>query len=809
MRIEVRDAQGREVPGSTGFSFVTRQDDRSWRAMPERIEQLCQQWIDAADARDVAAAAALRTNGTRRYQGLEAVLDAAPQGKRAGWHVHVSAGQDAEPIGPAASKPITAGFLEALTADLAQPFDGQNALSAAIVADTIDDSVPTAPSLTTLVPLPLDDLIAMGDVDAGFIGQADERLELGLDSYYGLRDSTPYRPTPQWQQLMIGRTNTWVVWIPETFPLLFVDAVPSGPAQAGDAEGAWYIHNGDAEWRQRDRPDNEVLVYAERAASNQARTVRSYDIRLARSGGGGGGGAMRCDAEGETDYGWDGPQELGYALGLDLARHRSQVRQWRWESSDLAPTPAASNRSFGESLTTGRLMDSEITYWKEPVADPPKRKDGRRRKNRPRGYHPYPPKWFQDKKSFKDKSPGGGVYEKKRKGQWALLMSGELARTGEGLTGSAGDRQSAGAVMERGLAAAGLADKARSATGFVRWLLETDAGDEQLQQHWAYSQTNRAIVPAADEDLKAEAALRTDQEWCHLHGHGDGGTETVDNFVAGSKHCNTEQLAIEMGQRAGGVNKLSIRVTAYLFPNDGVAKKVFTDADVALLRDFDFSSLSRQYKDSLSGDATAIDTGIKQQVQDAAHDLPRSLYRVVVDLLNRPPEQFAMVLPTAPQSKAPKVPLRQEFLDATNRQDVQKELLFYLVHAAHLSYPVARVIRYKIYRDGRKVFDHAFDGQRESIDYNEFRILMHTVRRVIATDAGGDTFDELSEEINAKIGARLAGDRRTLGLNDPQATRAAALPAYEPPGGQPQPQQPTQPQPRDLKRKLFGNTTNS
>ena len=42
---------------------------------------------------------------------------------------------------------------------------------------------------------------------------------------------------------------------------------------------------------------------------------------------------------------------------------------------------------------------------------------------------------------------------------------------------------------------------------------------------------------------------RTNQEWCHLIGHGDGGDETQQNLVAGSKHCNTEQLAIELGLR--------------------------------------------------------------------------------------------------------------------------------------------------------------------------------------------------------------------------------------------------------------------
>lgn len=33
--------------------------------------------------------------------------------------------------------------------------------------------------------------------------------------------------------------------------------------------------------------------------------------------------------------------------------------------------------------------------------------------------------------------------------------------------------------------------------------------------------------------------------WCHLLGHGAGGSDDPDNIVAGSTHCNSEQLEIE------------------------------------------------------------------------------------------------------------------------------------------------------------------------------------------------------------------------------------------------------------------------
>jgi hypothetical protein len=33
--------------------------------------------------------------------------------------------------------------------------------------------------------------------------------------------------------------------------------------------------------------------------------------------------------------------------------------------------------------------------------------------------------------------------------------------------------------------------------------------------------------------------------WCHLMGHGGGGSDQASNIVAGSTHCNSEQLQIE------------------------------------------------------------------------------------------------------------------------------------------------------------------------------------------------------------------------------------------------------------------------
>ena len=95
------------------------------------------------------------------------------------------------------------------------------------------------------------------------------------------------------------------------------------------------------------------------------------------------------------------------------------------------------------------------------------------------------------------------------------------------------------------------------------------------------SDLTQTVVPArpaveAFQQLRrtSRKQIATDQEWCHLRGHGDGGEERVGNFVAGSNHCNTEQLAIESAQRAitqSGRATYALFTTAYLLPDRSMA----------------------------------------------------------------------------------------------------------------------------------------------------------------------------------------------------------------------------------------------
>ena len=54
--------------------------------------------------------------------------------------------------------------------------------------------------------------------------------------------------------------------------------------------------------------------------------------------------------------------------------------------------------------------------------------------------------------------------------------------------------------------------------------------------------TNSATVYAA---FFGAPVIAGGYNWCHLIGHGAGGSDAANNILAGSTHCNSEQLQIE------------------------------------------------------------------------------------------------------------------------------------------------------------------------------------------------------------------------------------------------------------------------
>ena len=162
--------------------------------------------------------------------------------------------------------------------------------------------------------------------------------------------------------------------------------------------------------------------------------------------------------------------------------------------------------------------------------------------------------------------------------------------------------------------------------------------------------------------------LPMNQEWCHLMGHGDGGGEIPENLVSGSRHCNTEQLAIESAQRhithkSGGQHSYTLATTAYLFNTEG--------------------SMTTPFGSGYLKPGQSQDGADPKKGRD--HDNPGI---------------------------------------ASSKQ---KE-----INSANKNAPIAQFIRYKIYRNvvgsaPVKVFDYVFEAQSEFFDINQANILYANV----------------------------------------------------------------------------------
>lgn len=214
--------------------------------------------------------------------------------------------------------------------------------------------------------------------------------------------------------------------------------------------------------------------------------------------------------------------------------------------------------------------------------------------------------------------------------------------------------------------------------------------------------------------LKQDYEITTsqvNQEWCHLLGHGDGGDEFIGNFVCGSYHCNTEQLAIETAQRQYthlSPGKYRLHSTAYLLPNES-------------LKEEHIDKYKSEYKDKGIYYKASIDGYIPVSTRGN----PKSS------------EGDAGMTPAGSETQQPGKSLPGS--DA----------------------PVAAFIRYKIYGDKNykrgnppaarrkaiaggpaqpvaagpnwvKIFDYTFEGQSEFFDANQYYIVYYSVKAAFA-----------------------------------------------------------------------------
>lgn len=115
----------------------------------------------------------------------------------------------------------------------------------------------------------------------------------------------------------------------------------------------------------------------------------------------------------------------------------------------------------------------------------------------------------------------------------------------------------------------------KNATALTRFEIDRQAkeGDRSFLSHrycWV-NQEFAALYPQRGQHVEKYGQLDIDQEWCHLLGHGDGGEDASYNLVAASKHCNTQQLAIETAiRRFNDIHPcLHVHATAYLMGHGG------------------------------------------------------------------------------------------------------------------------------------------------------------------------------------------------------------------------------------------------
>lgn len=233
---------------------------------------------------------------------------------------------------------------------------------------------------------------------------------------------------------------------------------------------------------------------------------------------------------------------------------------------------------------------------------------------------------------------------------------------------------------------------------------------------------------AAQEDwnrlkVSSYGFLPTNQEWCHLRGHGDGGEESPGNFVSGSFHCNTEQLAIETGQR--------------LVTQQMPERTFLLHTTAYLLRD------ATNYE-------SKVDIERKSQVLNGNYLTDEVAY---TEMLRK------------------NIARRSRELDADDNPPLkEKRTNDMLVESPTPEQgsvaPVAAFLRYKVMRCGitgsgssggerqspdkktlGKVFDFLLEGQGEFIDKNQYTMIVQAVQFALA---GKEVFDTWYEQTKAE-----------------------------------------------------------
>jgi hypothetical protein len=222
--------------------------------------------------------------------------------------------------------------------------------------------------------------------------------------------------------------------------------------------------------------------------------------------------------------------------------------------------------------------------------------------------------------------------------------------------------------------------------------------------------------------------LPINQEWCHLRGHGDGGDEYPGNFVSGSYHCNTEQLAIETGQRVvtqqGVQNAYVLHTTAYMLRDATDYKSTVDDQRKSQVLISNYLNDQVAYKKMRESHLAQ-----REAERDASNTQPKKKQKTNVDVMK-------VDIPVLEQGDvAP--------LAAYIRYKVMK------TKPTGTSNPGAGSKRAgSDFVEISKYFDFIFEGQSEFIDKHQFTILSQAVRFALA---GKKEFETWYEQAKADL----------------------------------------------------------
>ncbi len=459
-----------------------------------------------------------------------------------------------------------------------------------------------------------------------------------------------------------------------------------------------------------------------------------YQLNIDKKGSGLGGYAMRADSLNEVDYRWCINPRITEQTDIELAINLSLLMELDLDKYAVTPPQGFHPTNWPK--------DSLIHYYKKFQKDE-KRKNKPQEPEKPRTAHNF----FSGKQEYKLDDASYRVWKK------------GTSFEGEKLEKSKDDRQYAGSVMAEALNSFDfyqnmidkpkVTEKKLPATAFAKYVVDNDT---TAKEQW---KKDNNLEQNSINSMDVEPSVTTDQEWCHLFGHGDGGGEEFGNFVSGSKHCNTEQLAIEIGQRRishsqdfkGNQLKLTAKITAYLMPNQGDC-----------IKDVTLDKITESYNESNKQTSLTIDctkkllissldimNKNKEQKTMSNEETTNNIEKLIGNLENKDHEfskdEIKLLF------EALSIAIRDKNNNSRSdlfliRRTLENNCFIYL--------PLARWMRYKIYVGGKKVFDHIYDAQSQSIDYNECQILDYAVQQAIYREMNqGDNYkNKIQERVN-------------------------------------------------------------